>query len=253
MVQRFRVIDTPISAVTLDVAVQTIAKWIQQRQKHYVNVCTTHTLLECHDAPELASIVNGSGLSTPDGMPLVWLGKARKLPVGRVYGPDLMLALCNYGQEHNVRHYLYGGALGVPETLATRLQHQFPKLNVVGCYSPPFKPLPVEVDMDDVRRINEASPDIVWVGLGTPKQDYWVGKYRPFLHAPVLIAVGAAFDFHSGRIKQAPRWMQRSGLEWFFRLTQDPKRLWKRYLLGNPYFLLLIARQWWRERRSHMG
>jgi len=240
---RFPVVDVRISALTFDQALGLIDGWIARREHHYVNVCTTHTVLECHDAPELAAIVNQAGMATPDGMPLVWLGRLRGHAVERVYGPDLMLAVCEGGQAHGYRHFFYGGAEGVAETLAARLRARFPRMLVAGVYSPPFRPLTAAEERDVAARINASGADIVWVGLGTPKQDYWVARFRPMLNAPVLIAVGAAFDFHTGRVRQAPRWMQRAGLEWFFRLTQDPRRLWKRYLLGNPRFVYLVARQ----------
>ena len=240
---RFPVLTTRISAVTLCDAVGLIDRWIAQRERQYINVCTTHTVLECYDTPALADVINNAGLATPDGMPLVWLGKLYKQPIGRVYGPDLMLALCEKGQDVPYRHFFYGGAPGVPDALASNLQVRFPRLQVAGTYSPPFRALTADEEENVAALINASKPDIVWVGLGTPKQDYWVARFRGLLEAPVLIAVGAAFDFHAGRVRQAPRWMQRSGLEWLFRLSQDPRRLWKRYVLGNPRFVYLVLKQ----------
>jgi N-acetylglucosaminyldiphosphoundecaprenol N-acetyl-beta-D-mannosaminyltransferase len=237
---RFPVIDVGISALTFEQALSTIDQWIARGEKHYVNVCTAHTVLECHDEPALAQIVNNSGVATPDGMPLVWIGRLHKHNVERVYGPDLMLALCEQGQRKGYRHFFYGGAEGVAERLVERLRQRFPDLQVAGTWTPPFRSLTAE---EEANVIKEIGADIVWVGLGTPKQDYWVARFRPLLDAKVLIAVGAAFDFHAGRVRQAPRWMQRSGLEWLFRISQDPKRLWKRYLLGNPRFVYLVTRQ----------
>ena len=191
---RFPVVDVRISALTFDQALGLIDGWIARREHHYVNVCTTHTVLECHDAPELAAIVNQAGMATPDGMPLVWLGRLRGHAVERVYGPDLMLAVCEGGQAHGYRHFFYGGAEGVAETLAARLRARFPRMLVAGVYSPPFRPLTAAEERDVAARINASGADIVWVGLGTPKQDYWVARFRPMLNASVLIAVGAAFD-----------------------------------------------------------
>lgn len=242
--KRYRVLTVDICAITLRDAVASVDSWIRARQRHYVNACTTHTLLECYDAPELSAIVNRAGLATPDGMPLVWLGRLCGHHVERVYGPDLLLALCDYGQARGYRHFFYGGVPGVPELLAKRLRARYPTLAVVGTYSPPFGPLTAEQELEVVQLINASEPDIVWVGLGTPKQDYWVGRFRERLEAPALIAIGAAFDFHSGRVRQAPRWVQGSGFEWLFRLLQDPRRLWRRYLLGNPRFIWLLLRQW---------
>lgn len=243
MPPRFPVVDVRISALTFDQALETIAGWIARRERQYINVCTTHTVLECHDAPALAAIVNGAGMATPDGMPLVWMGRLRGHRVERVYGPDVMLAACERGQALGHSHFFYGGVDGVAEQLAARLRARFPALRVAGSYAPPFRPLTDDEEREIAARINSSGADIVWVGLGTPKQDYWVARFRPLLEAPVLIAVGAAFDFHAGRVRQAPRWMQRSGLEWLFRLSQDPQRLWRRYLVGNPRFVYLVAQQ----------
>jgi N-acetylglucosaminyldiphosphoundecaprenol N-acetyl-beta-D-mannosaminyltransferase len=240
---RFPVVDVRISALTFAGALALIDAWIAQRERQYVNVCTTHTVLECRDAPELAAIVNGAGMATPDGMPLVWLGRLRGHPVERVYGPDLLLAVCERGQAHGYRHFFYGGAPGVAETLVERLQSRFPELQVAGTYTPPFRPLEPSEEQAIAALINAVKPDIVWVGLGTPRQDYWVARFRSLLAAPVLVAVGAAFDFHAGRVRQAPLWMQRNGLEWLYRLTREPRRLWRRYILGNPRFVYLVARQ----------
>jgi len=182
--------------------------------------------MECQRDPELRRIYNASGMTTPDGMPLVWLSRLHGYHhVDRVYGPDLMLALCERSVKRGYRHFFYGGAEGVPEHLAARLQSRFPGLIVAGTYSPPFRPLRPEEDEQIVQLINETSPDIVWVGLGSPKQERWMAEHIDRLTAPVLIGVGAAFDFHTGRKPQAPRWMQRSGLEWLFRLLTEPRRL----------------------------
>jgi N-acetylglucosaminyldiphosphoundecaprenol N-acetyl-beta-D-mannosaminyltransferase len=170
-------------------------------------------------------------------MPLVWLGRAAVGPhVDRVYGPDLMLACCERSRALGYRHYFYGGAPGVADKLAARLSARFPGLVVCGTFSPPFGKLSPEEDEAIVRRINEAHADIVWVGLSTPKQERWMDQHRDRLDAPVLIGVGAAFDFHAGLKRQAPRWIQRSGLEWLFRLLTEPRRLWRRYLRNNPEF-----------------
>ena len=190
---------------------------------------------------KLRQIHNQAGLVTPDGMPLVWLSRLNGFPwVERVYGPDLMLAVCERSLSKGYRHYFYGGLEGVPEKLAESLRRRFPKLQIVGVYSPPFRPLTKDEDECVIQKINQAKPDIVWVGLSTPKQEYWMHEHLHRITAPVMVGVGAAFDFHAGLKKQAPRWMQRSGLEWFFRLVTEPRRLWRRYLINNPWFLWLI-------------
>jgi N-acetylglucosaminyldiphosphoundecaprenol N-acetyl-beta-D-mannosaminyltransferase len=200
--------------------------------------------MESQRDENLRRVLNSAGLVTPDGMPLVWLSRLHKFKhVERVYGPDLMLALCERSVSKGYRHFLYGGVEGVPERLAGVLQRRFPGLRVVGAYSPPFRPFRDEEDERVVQMLNEADPDIIWVGLSTPKQERWMADHVNRVTSPVLIGVGAAFDFHSGRKKQAPRWMQRSGLEWLFRLVTEPRRMWRRYLINNPLFVLLVMRQ----------
>ena len=217
-----------------------IEGWIAVREARYVNVCTVHTVMECQRDARLRRIVNASGLSTPDGMPLVWLSRAHGHgAAGRVYGPDLMLALCERGH----RHFLYGGAPGVAEQLATNLRQRFPSMTIAGTHTPPFRAADAEEDPQVLDAINASGADIVWVGLGTPKQDYWVARHRSRLTAPVLIAVGAAFDFHAGTLLQAPSSLQRIGLEWMFRLGCEPRRLWRRYLGLNPRYVQLVVMQ----------
>jgi N-acetylglucosaminyldiphosphoundecaprenol N-acetyl-beta-D-mannosaminyltransferase len=190
-------------------------------------------------------ILNDADVATPDGMPLVWALRSLGVPdQRRVYGPDLMLALC--GQAMRLRHriYLYGGRESTLRELCRRLQLRYSRLQIVGAYSPPFRPLTPEEDAACVQRIRDADADLVFVGLSTPKQEKWMAAHRALLPGVVMIGVGAAFDFHAGSVRQAPPWMQQSGLEWLFRLWMEPQRLWKRYLLLNPLFLPLWALQW---------
>jgi N-acetylglucosaminyldiphosphoundecaprenol N-acetyl-beta-D-mannosaminyltransferase len=243
-IPRINILGVGISAINLQRAVQEIERWIAGSVAQYVNVCTVHTVMECQKNQGLRRIVNRSGLSTPDGMPLVWLSRLRGYPeAGRVYGPDLMLALCERTQATGHRHFFYGGAPGVADLLASKLKARYPALIVAGTHSPPYRPADADETRDVLAAINASSPDIVWIGLGTPKQDYWVSRHRALLSAPVLIAVGAAFDFHAGLLRQAPRWMQRSGLEWLFRLLQEPRRLAFRYLVYNPLFVFRVILQ----------
>jgi len=200
--------------------------------------------MECHRNHELRKIVNQSGLATPDGMPLVWLNHYHGYKTStRVYGPDLMLALCEYSEARGYRHYLYGGAEGVAQKLRGVLSHRFPLLQITGTYSPPFREIGYQEEPDVIDTINAANPDIIWVGLGTPKQDFWVARHRPLLKAPVIVAVGAAFDFFTGRVSQAPALLQRCGLEWLFRLLKEPRRLAHRYLVYNPLFVIYTLMQ----------
>jgi N-acetylglucosaminyldiphosphoundecaprenol N-acetyl-beta-D-mannosaminyltransferase len=225
-------------------ALHTLDDWIARCDPHYVCVTTVHGVMESQRDPALQQIHNRAGMVTPDGMPLVWLSRLMGFGyVDRVYGPDLMLAVCQGSVEKGYRHFFYGGAPGVAETLATRLQAQFPGLQVVGVDAPPFQPLSPAEDHAAAEHINAARPDIVWVGISTPKQEHWMASHIGRVSAPVLIGVGAAFDFHAGLKKQAPRWVQRSGLEWLFRLAMEPRRLWRRYLINNPWFLWLILHQ----------
>jgi N-acetylglucosaminyldiphosphoundecaprenol N-acetyl-beta-D-mannosaminyltransferase len=178
----------------------------------------------------------------PDGMPVVWIGRFRgyHLP-RRVYGPELMLRFCQETASVGYRHYLLGGAPGVPEQLAQSLEKSCPGMVIAGMYSPPFRPATVKEDAAIVEDINRAAPDVLWVGLGTPKQELWMHQHRDQLRVPVILGVGAAFDFLSFRKRQAPVWMRERGLEWMFRLLQEPLRLWKRYLVYGSEFVFLVA------------
>jgi len=251
---RVNILGVGISAINMDMALDSIEGWIARREPHYVCVTPVHSVMDCQRDPGLRRIFNASGLTTPDGMPLVWLCRYKGYRnVSRVYGPDLMLTLCERSLARGYNHFFYGGAKGVPEQLAEHLQNRFPGLMVAGTYSPPFRPLMPEEDNQIVRMINEASPDVVWVGLGSPKQERWMAAHIGKLKAPVLIGVGVAFDFHAGVKKQAPIWMQQKGLEWLFRLLSEPRRLWRRYLINNPSFVALVLLQIIGLRRYSLG
>jgi len=242
--RRVNILGIGISAVDMPDALKFLTGCIHDRAKIYVNVCPVYTLMQGVEHPELKQILNQAGMVTPDGMPLVVLSRLKGYRnVGRVYGPDLLLALSEIMAEHRLASFYLGGAEGVPERLADELRGRYPALKVAGTFSPPFRALtPVEED-EIAAMINEAAPDVVWVGLGSPKQDYWMANYRERLDAPLLIGVGAAFDFLTGRLPQAPRWMQRLALEWLFRLINEPHRLWRRYLIYNPWFLWKVFLQ----------
>ncbi len=243
-IQRVDVLGVGISAINMDMALEEITRWIEQRESHYVCVTGVHGVMESQRDPELLAIHNNSGLTTPDGMPMVWAGhRAGARWMSRVYGPDLMLRVLERAAQRGWKSFLYGGKEGVPELLAAKLTERFPGLKIVGMYSPPFRPLTPEEDEEIVARINASEADLVWVGLSTPKQERWMAAHVGRLNAPVLLGVGAAFDFHAGLVPQAPRWMQQRGLEWFYRLTKEPRRLWKRYLRNNPAFVVRILRR----------
>lgn len=254
MPARVNILGVGISAINMEMAVAIFDAWIARRERQYVCVTGVHGVIESQRDPDLRAILCASGLTTPDGMPLVWLNKLLGLRyVGRVYGPDLMLAICARSVEKGYRHFLYGGDAGVADALAARLRERFPGVQIVGAYTPPFRPLTPEEDGEIVRMIDDARPDIVWVGLSTPKQERWMAAHHRRIAAPVMVGVGAAFDFHAGRKKQAPRWMRQSGLEWLFRLLQEPRRLWRRYLINNPTFIALVLLQALRLRQWRLS
>lgn len=232
------VIGVNVSAIDMGMALDTIEYWIDSNARQYVCVAGVHGVIESQRDEALREIHNRAGMVTPDGMPLVWASRlfGRKL-VSRVCGPDLLPACCERSVKRSWRHFFYGGALGVPELLEQQLTQCYPGLNVVGGISPPFRPLTDQEDDEVVREINATSPDIVWVGLSTPKQEKWMANHVGRLQASVLIGVGAAFDFHTGRKRRAPGWMQRGGLEWLYRVRTEPRRLWKRYAVTIPLFL----------------
>jgi len=233
----------PISSVNIDHACEVVDQWIIERKKAYVCVAPVSTIVDSQLDNDYKQVLNGADMITPDGMPLVWVAKFMgNREVERTYGPDLMMALCGKGQDQGRKHYLYGGTESTCSLLRNVLKRKFPNISILGHYAPPFRPQHTQEDEQVIEQINRANPDILWVGLGSPKQDFWMQEHRERLNVPVIIGVGAAFDFIAGVKKQAPRWMQRSGLEWFFRLCSEPKRLWKRYLVGNIRFVYLLMK-----------
>jgi N-acetylglucosaminyldiphosphoundecaprenol N-acetyl-beta-D-mannosaminyltransferase len=243
-IARTNVLGVGVSAINLSLAMQVIEQWIETQTPNYICVTGVHGIMESQNDPALRQIHNNAGLVTPDGMPLVWLSKLMgQSHVDRVYGPDLMLAFCQLSVQKGYRHFLYGSSEAVLTQLSKRLCQRIPGIQIVGAYSPPFRPLTEAEDQSVVAQINESAADVVWVGLSTPKQEQWMASHLGHLSAPVLVGVGAAFDFHAGTKPQAPYWMQRSGLEWVFRLSTEPRRLWKRYLFNNPRFILSVCLQ----------
>lgn len=242
----FEVLGVRVHAVQVPAVVARMEQWIQARGAcHMVAATSMHGIVEAQHHPAFNEILNTADAVVPDGMPLVWLGrrKGHALP-SRVYGPDLLLDFCASTAARGYKHFFFGGEPGVPERLAESLQSRFPSLQVCGTFSPPFRPLQASEEEQIVTMINQAAPDIVWVGLGTPKQERWMHEYRKKLQVPVLVSVGAAFDFLSGRRSQAPRWMGEHGLEWLFRLCQEPRRLWRRYLVYGTQFLVYLTLAW---------
>lgn len=241
---RVNVLGVGISALNLQSALAQIADAIRNRRKGYICITGVHGVMEAQTDEGFRAILNNAFLCTPDGMPMVWVGKIRgQSDMRRVYGPDLMLDICEWSQTNPCRHFFFGGAPGVADRLAEKLKERFPKLEVAGTFTPPFRRLNPDEENDLREKVRAARPDIFWVGLSTPKQEKFMAEYLQKLDATLLIGVGAAFDFLSGRVKQAPRWMQRTGLEWFYRLCSEPRRLAGRYLKNNPAFVAKIVLQ----------
>lgn len=241
--ERVNVLGVEVSAINPDLAVDLIQEWIDGGRRDYVVLAPAHTIMDCYQDDVLRRIVNRSGMVAPDGMSIVWIMKSRgSRCVSRVYGPDLIQVLCEISEKTAWRHYFYGGKPGVAEKMACVMKEKYPDLHIRGHYSPPYRDKKDPIPDDEIARLNSAGADIVWVGLGSPKQEYWMAQNRNRLHAPVLIGVGAAFDFLTGELKQAPVWIQRSGFEWLYRLVQEPGRLWGRYR-KYPLFCWLVLGQ----------
>ncbi len=253
---RINVLGVGISAITLDSTWTMVLACLREERQGYVTVTGVHGVSECQSDAELRRIHNESLLSTPDGMPLVWMGRLQGIgpkQMDRVYGPDLMLEVIERGQAEGLRHYFFGGRDGVAALLQEKLLERFPAAQIVGTYTPPFRPLDEAEERALVEELDRLRPHCFWVGLSTPKQErvmsqlltcYGASQEQPIdgetrLPTPlVMFGVGAAFDFHAGLVPQAPPWMQRVGLEWLFRLRCEPRRLWRRYLKNNPLFIV---------------
>jgi N-acetylglucosaminyldiphosphoundecaprenol N-acetyl-beta-D-mannosaminyltransferase len=240
---RFRVLGVRVDAVQISEVVQQIETWVQRRGAcHFIAVTGMHGVMEAQHDAAFKAVLNSADMVVPDGMPLIWLGRLRGLRLPRrVYGPELMLSVCQRTVSSGVRHFFFGGAPGIPEKLAETLRSRFSGLEVVGTYSPPFRPVSPEEEKEVVDVINAAAPDVLWVGLSTPKQEKWMHVHRDHLRVPVLVGVGAAFDINSGMKLQAPAWMREHGMEWLFRLFQEPQRLWRRYILYGSEFIFYVT------------
>ena len=248
---RVNVLGVGLSVLDRAKALEMFLKAVQRKTRGYITVTGVHGVMEAQKDERLRQIFNQAFLCTPDGMPMVWMGRLNGFhEMDRVYGPDFMLDVCEASTQHGIRHFFYGGSNGVTQELKHRLTARFSGLNVVGTYEPPFRPLNAMEEEALQKQVDEAKPDVLWVGLSTPKQEKFMAEYLPKLNVTLMVGVGAAFDFHAGRIQQAPRWMQRSGLEWFYRLCQEPRRLWKRYLTNNPLFVLFVLCHWLRLKKN---
>jgi N-acetylglucosaminyldiphosphoundecaprenol N-acetyl-beta-D-mannosaminyltransferase len=233
------ILGTRIDSVSYISVRDQVMRWTQSDNAHYICVANVQTVMEAYDSIEFGKAINDSSLVTPDGMPLVWMMRAKGVPQQeRVYGPTLMLYLLQSAASEGIPVGFYGGTPNVLKLLIKRMQAYYNGLNIVYCYSPPFREMSPKEDTEIVEQINQSGVKLLFVGLGCPKQETWMALHRDRMRA-VMIGVGAAFDFHAGTKPQAPAWMQNAGLEWLFRLSTEPRRLWKRYLYHNPRFVVI--------------
>lgn len=244
-VEKCNVLGVGISVIDQARARETLFDAVRRGERGYVAVTGVHGVSEAQDDPEFRRMLNNALLCTPDGMPMVWMGRLQgHRAISRVYGPDLMLNICEHSAAAGFTHFLYGGAEGVADRLADTLRKRFPGLQIRGTYTPPFRSLNDEELAGLQKRVAATKPDFFWVGLSTPKQERFMAEHLGVLpDTKILLGVGAAFDLLTGRVRQAPRWMQRTGLEWLFRLTQEPRRLARRYVVNNPLFVARAAAQ----------
>jgi len=246
------IVGIKIAMTDYDEVIGVMDRMVERRERGYVCAAPVHALMVARDDPAMHEALAGATLVVPDGMPLVWAANllGERLP-DRVYGPELMSRYNHRCVERGHRVWLYGGRdQGSLVQLALSLRQRHPEIQIVGGYSPPFRGLDADEEEAIVRQINDARPDVLWVGIGVPKQEKWMARMRDRLDVPVMCGVGAAFDFHAGRISMAPPWMQERGLEWIYRIAQEPRRLLPRYLYFNPRFVLAFARQYVEYRRG---
>jgi N-acetylglucosaminyldiphosphoundecaprenol N-acetyl-beta-D-mannosaminyltransferase len=245
-------LGVPLAILDYDGAMDAMDALVAERRAGYVCAAPVHAVMVAQEEAEMRAAMRRATLVVPDGMPLVWALKRLGEPLeARVYGPELMRRYCDRCAERGHRVWLYGGRdQQALDELAGSLRRRHPGIELVGGYSPPFRQLTEDEEQAVVERINDDRPDVLWSGIGVPKQEKWMARMRPRLEVPVMCGVGAAFDFHAGRVPQAPGWMQERGLEWVYRVAQEPRRLLPRYLYYNPRFVTAFLRQLARERRA---
>ncbi len=240
---RVRVVSLDADVCDHQSAVERVAALAERGSGSYVCFGTVHMIMESHDSPDFGSKVNAADMIVPDGMPLVWMQRLQgRKNATRVRANDLMIMLCEYAEKHGLRVGFYGGKQEVIDGIIERAAKDFPELKIAYAYSPPFRPLTDEEDVEITARITESGTQILFMGLGCPKQESWMAAHKPKLNC-VMLGVGASFDFYAGNVKESPELLGKLGLEWLYRLTQEPKRLWKRYLILNPRFMWLAAIQ----------
>jgi N-acetylglucosaminyldiphosphoundecaprenol N-acetyl-beta-D-mannosaminyltransferase len=254
------VLGVKVSAIDLARAVELADRWIAASGPGYICLTGVHGVMAAQSDGQLRDILNDALINAPDGMPMTWMGRLQGLrEMDRVFGPDFMIEMCRLSVERGYRHFLYGGEPGVANQLRKTLQNRFAGLRIVGTYTPPFRSLTCKEERALIAQVRQSRPDILWVGLSTPKQERFMAQYVNRLEVPLLAGVGAAFDYHTGRIRDCSDWIKRSGLQWLHRLMQDPQRLWRRYLRNNPAFLWHVAwqisglRKYPRQRRTRLS
>jgi N-acetylglucosaminyldiphosphoundecaprenol N-acetyl-beta-D-mannosaminyltransferase len=247
--ERVNVVTLQVNVCNHTSAIRRVAELIERGRGGYVCFSTVHMTMESFDNPEYAVKVNAANLIIPDGMPIVWMQKLQgERQAARVRANDLMIMLCAYAEKNNLTVGFYGGEQTVIDAILERAKRDFPKLKIVYAFSPPFRSLTDEEDAEITDEINEKKPDILFMGLGCPKQENWMAAHKGKLTA-VMLGVGASFDFFAGNVRESPEWLGKLGLEWLFRLTQEPRRLWKRYLILNPRFMRLATLQLLRSKK----
>jgi N-acetylglucosaminyldiphosphoundecaprenol N-acetyl-beta-D-mannosaminyltransferase len=243
-VPRANVLGVAVSAIDLESAVSLASRWIDAGDPGYICLTGVHGVMEAKADAAFRHILNSATINAPDGMPMTWVGRLQGFrQMDRVFGPDFMATMCRLSVQRGYRHFLYGGQPGVAELLRENLHAKFPGIQICGTHTPPLTSLTPEQEREIIDRVRESKPHIVWVGLGTPKQERFMAQYVDRFQVPLLVGVGAAFDYHTGRIRDCSDWIKRAGLQWAHRTMQDPARLWKRYLRNNPTFLWHIAIQ----------
>jgi N-acetylglucosaminyldiphosphoundecaprenol N-acetyl-beta-D-mannosaminyltransferase len=239
-----QVLGVSVAALDMERAIRCVAAELRAHRKGYICMAGVHGIMEAQRNPDLSVIFEGSSFTFPDGTPTVWVGRLQgHKQMQRVAGPDLMLEVFRRREFARYTHFLYGGEAGVAEQLQKKLMSQYPWVRIVGTSTPPFRELNSEEEQNLVARVRSLKPDIIWVGISTPKQERFMHRYLPVLDTTLMFGVGAAYDFHTGRLKDAPQWVKTIGMQWLHRLLQDPRRLWKRYLRNNPAFLWHIGMQ----------
>jgi N-acetylglucosaminyldiphosphoundecaprenol N-acetyl-beta-D-mannosaminyltransferase len=241
---RANVLGVGVHAINMQQAVEVINSAVAERRRGYICVTGVHGVMEAQQDPTLIPVLADALLVVPDGMPTVWMGHLQGFcNMDRVFGPDLMIEVAWRSQARRYSHFFYGGGPGVADELRAALQRRCPSMRIAGTYTPPYRKLTDAEEFDLLRTVDRLQPDIIWVGLSTPKQERFMAEYLPRLNTTLMIGVGAAFDFHTGRIKDSPPWLKRAGLQWLHRFIQEPSRLWKRYLLSNPEFIFQAGLQ----------